>query len=163
MNVNPLLPEFLRVAYGCMACDGEIAPVEVTCLRSIAIQMGQPAKLVDADLLAVREEFVADAQGMISRARKKLLSRGMYVDDSALLLDLLIQLVEADGVIRPNETRYIRDLVEDLDLDRKALRIMHPEWQSYLSDSILGEERREWPFADAADSLPDINLHPSSE
>ena len=146
-----------------MACDGEIAPAEVSCLRSIAIQMGQPAKQVDADLLSVRKEFVADAHGMVNRARDKLLLTGVSEQDSALLLDLLIQLVEADEVIRPNETRYIRDLVNDFDLDREALKALHPEWQSYLAEGIHVVRRREWPFADASASLLDINLNPCSE
>lgn len=146
-----------------MACDGEIAPAEVSCLRSIAIQMGQPAKQVDADLLSVREEFVADAHGMVRRARDKLLSTEFSEQDSALLLDLLIQLVEADEVIQPNEIRYIRDLVNDFDLDREALKALHPEWQSYLAEGIRAAGRHEWPFADASASMPDINLNPRSE
>ena len=163
MNVHPLLPEFLQIAYGCMACDGEIAAAEVSCLRSIAIQMGQPVKQVDAGLQAVHERFVADAHGMVDRARNKLLSQGMSAQDSVLLLDLLIQLVEADGVIQPNEVRYIRDIVNGLDLDREALSAMHPEWQSYLAQGFHIQRRREWPFEDAFATLQDITLNPRPE
>ena len=101
--------------------------------------------------------------GMVNRARDKLLLREVSVQDSVLLLDLLIQLVEADGVIRPNEIRYIRDLVNDLDMNREALGALHPEWQSYLAEGVYVMERRAWPFADASALLQDINLNPRPE
>ena len=163
MRAHPLLHEYLRIAYGCMACDGEIAPSEVSCLRSITIQMGQPPRDVDSDLDAIRLEFVNDAAGMVNRAKDKLISEGLSHRDGTLLLDLLVQLVEADGTVRPSESRYIRELVRDVGLDREALREEHPEWRSYVAEGILAVERDEWPFADALASLPDTALDPSSE
>ena len=163
MKSHQFLPECLRVAYGCMACDGEIAASEVSCLRSIAIQMGQPAEEVDADLNTIRAEFVKDAADMVSRAKGKLMDEGLSHRDATLLLDLLVQLVEADGTVRPNESRYIRDLVKDLGVDRVALREEHPEWRSYLAEGIRAVGGGAWPFADAFASLPDIIPNPSAE
>ncbi len=163
MRAHRLLPEYLRVAYGCMACDGEIAASEVSCLRSIAIQMGQPAEDVEADLHTIQMEFVKDAEGMVCRAKDKLTSEGLNHRDGALLLDLLVQLVEADETVQPNESRYVRDLVRDIGLDRVALREEHPEWRSYLAEGIRAAEGEEWPFADALASLPDTIPNPSSE
>ncbi|MDE2835817.1 MAG: TerB family tellurite resistance protein [Bacteroidota bacterium] len=156
--VHPLLQEFLRIAYGCMACDGEIDASEVSCLRSIAIQMGQPVRQVDADLRTVREEFAEDAHRMVDRAKGRLLSVKMSEPDSELFLDILIQLVEADGVVHINEIRYVRDLVYEFKMDHQALKERHPEWQPYLAEGIRASARSEWPFADAAASSPDIRL-----
>ena len=163
MSAHRLLPEYLRVAYGCMACDGEIALSEVSCLRSIAIQMGQPSEDVDADLQTIQLEFVKDAEGMVRLAKDKLVSEGLNHRDGALLLELLVQLVEADETVQPSESRYIRSLVRDLCLDRVALRKEHPEWRSYLAEGIRPVELDKWPFADALASLPDTTPNPSSE
>lgn len=157
------LPEYLRIAYGCMACDGEIDPSEVSCLRSIAIQMGQPAQEVDADLNTIRAEFVNDAPGVLSRAKSKLMAEGLSHRDGTLLVDLLVQLVEADGTVRPNEGRYIRDLVRDVGIDRVALREEHPEWRTYLAEGIHAVTGGAWAFAEAFASLPDINTKVPSE
>ena len=163
MRTHRLLQEYLRVAYGCMACDGEIAASEVSCLRSIAIQMGQPAEEVDTDLHAIQMEFVKDATGMLCRAKDKLMSERLNHGDSTLLLELLVQLVEADGTVQPNESRYIRDLVREIGLDRVVLREEHPEWRSYLAEGIHAVKGDEWPFADALASLLDTTPNPSSE
>ena len=163
MRTHRLLLEYLRVAYGCMACDGEIAASEVSCLRSISIQMGQPAEEVDADLHAIQMEFVKDPMGMVCRAKDKLISEGLSHRDGALLLELLVQLVEADGIVQPNESRYIRDLVRDIGLDRVVLREEHPEWRSYLAEGIHAVKGDKWPFADALASLRDTTPNLSSE
>ena len=163
MSAHRLLPEYLRVAYGCIACDGEIAASEVSCLRSIAIQMGQPAEDVDADLQTIQLEFVKDAEGMVCQAKNKLLSEGLNHRDGTLLLELLVQLVEADETVQPNESRYVRSLVRDIGLDRVALREEHPEWRSYLAEGIRTVEGDKWPFADALASLPDTTPNPQSE
>ena len=158
MKVNPLFPEFLRIAYGCMACDGEIVKAEVSCLRSIAVQMGHPTEQVNDELETFQREFVADAHGIDSTVRRTLSSMELSVQDSELLLEMLVQLVEADGVIQPNEMRYIRGIVDELDLDRQTLRDLHPEWKDYLVEDIRATESIEWPFADASKLISDIGL-----
>ena len=138
MSAHPLLPQYLRVAYGCMACDGDIAPAEVSCLRSIAVQMGQPATEVEAALKSIGKAFAADSAGTVGRALKELRESKLSGEDSALLLDILVQLVEADGTIRHSEAHFIRELVERLALDREALRRAHPEWRTYLVEGFRG-------------------------
>jgi len=125
--------------------------------------MGQPADDVDADLHTIQMEFVEDAEGMVCRAKDKLMSAGLSHRDGALLLELLVQLVEADETVQANESRYIRNLVRDVGLDRVALRKEHPEWRSYLAEGIRTVEGDAWPFADALASLLDTTSNPSSE
>ena len=136
MTTHPLLPHFLRIAYECMGCDGEIADSEISCLRSVAVQMGQPVERVDESLDTVRVEFSADASGTGTRARNELQDAGLSTEDATLLLDLLVQMVEADGKVHLAESRYIRDLIDGLGLDRAALRRERPEWRSYLVEDI---------------------------
>ena len=146
-----------------MASDGEIADVEVSCLRSIAIQLGQPVNDVDTDLSLVRGEFDSDARDLIAQSKKALRTHGMAVRDSVLLLDILVQIVEADGVVQPNETRFIRKIVSDLELDREALRALHPEWATYLAEGILLPEDRIRTFSDTLASQLKIIKKPLSE
>lgn len=165
MSAHPLLPHYLRVAYGCIACDGDIDASEVSCLRSIAVQMGQPVDEVDATLLAVREEFSKDSRGMVEQASNQLQSTGLQHGDALLLLDMLVQLVEADGAIRPNETQFVRDLVYSLALDRARLREEHPEWRPYLAEVLRPSADASWAKALAGDfgELPEITLEKPSK
>lgn len=165
MSAHPLLPHYLRVAYGCIACDGEVDASEVSCLRSIAVQMGQPVDEVDATLLAVREEFSKDARGVVNNARDRLLSAGLRHSDALLLLEMLVQLVEADGTIRPNETQFVRDLAHSLALDRARLREEHPEWRPYLAEVLRPGADTSWAKALAGDlgELPEITLEKPSK
>lgn len=160
MSAHPLLAHYLRVAYGCMACDGDIDPVEISCLRSIAVQMGQPVTEVDATLAVIGEEFANDARGMADNARNRLRRTELRHDDALLLLDMLVQLVEADGTIRPNETKFVRDLVHALALDRATLREEHPEWRPYLAEVLRPVADTGWAetLAGGFGDLGDIHL-----
>ncbi|MDE2654906.1 MAG: TerB family tellurite resistance protein [Gemmatimonadota bacterium] len=165
MSAHPLLAHYLRVAYGCMACDGDIDPSEVSCLRSIAVQMGQPVAEVDATLTSIHDEFSEDSRGMVEQAWNQLQSTGLQHGDALLLLDMLVQLVEADGEIRPNETQFVRDLVHSLALDRARLREEHPEWRPYLAEVLRPGPDASWTKALAGDfgELPEITLEKPSK
>ena len=167
MSAHPLLPQYLRVAYGCMACDGDIAPTEVSCLRSIAVQMGQPGAEVEAALKRISNAFAADPAGTVGRAMEELRESRLSQEDAALLLDILVQLVEADGTIRHREAHFIRDLVRRLDLDRDALRRTNPEWRTYLVDGfgVVREAGASYVgrFVDTIGDLPELAPKPPPE
>lgn len=158
MTPHPLLPHFLRIAYECMGCDGEIADSEVSCLRSVAVQLGQPVEQVDGSLETIRAEFSTDATDPGTCARDQLCDAGMAIEDMMLLLDLLVQMVEADGKLHLAESRYIRDLIDGLGLDRDALRREHPEWRTYLVENIRVPTEGEWtrPVDPDAFELPEL-------
>jgi len=160
MIPHPLLPHFLRIAYECMGCDGEIADSEISCLRSVAVQLGQPVEQVDGSLETIRAEFSTDASSPGTRARNLLRDADMAIEDAMLLLDLLVQMVEADGKVHLAESRYIRDLIDGLGLDRAALRRERPEWRSYLVEGF-GVVREVGPpyagrLADTIGDLPEL-------
>lgn len=136
MNAHPFLAEYLRIAYGCIACDGDIDASEVSCLRSIAVQMGQPVEEVDSALWSVQSEFSDDPLSMVEEAKKEFREKGLTYEDASVLVDMLVQLVEADGAIRANESHYVRDLVHALALDRSRLKEDHPEWREYLGSDL---------------------------
>lgn len=158
MTTHPLLPHFLRIAYECMGCDGEIADSEISCLRSVAVQLGQPVEQVDGSLETIRAEFATDATGTGTGARDQLYDAGMAIEDAMLLLDLLVQIVEADGKLHLAESRYIRDLIDGLGLDRDTLRRERPEWRTYLVENIRVPTEKEWtrPVGPDAFELPEL-------
>ena len=158
MTPHPLLPHFLRIAVECMECDGEIADSEVSCLRSVAVQLGQPVEQVDGSLEIIRGEFSTDAMRTGARARNQLHDAGLAIEDAILLLDLLVQMVEADGKLHVAESRYIRDLIDELGLDRAALRQERPEWRAYLVENIRVPAEKEWtrPVGPDAFELPEL-------
>ncbi len=132
MDTHPFLAQFFRVAYGCMACDGDIGESEIACLRSIAVQMNQPVAKIDAELATIRGEFSRDPVAMVDESKRALCDGKMSYADGVILLDMLVQLVEADGDIRVSESQYVRNAVVDLALDRSRLAREHPEWREYL-------------------------------
>ena len=160
MTPHPLLSHFLQIAYECMGCDGEIVDSEVSCLRSVAVQLGQPVEQVDGSLKTIRAEFSADATGTGTRARNELHDAGLAIEDALVLLDLLVQMVEADGKVHVAENRYIRDIVDGLGLDRAALRQERPEWRSYLVENIRvpTENERTRPVGPDAFEFPELSV-----
>ncbi len=156
MNTHRFLDQYLSIAWGCMACDGDIADSEVSCLRSIAVQFGQPVGAVDPALSSANARFAGDAAGSVGRAVSELRQAELSSDDSELLLDMLVQLAEADGVVRASERRFVREVVADLGLDRAALRRAHPEWSAYLAPTLVDRSGRRW-LTDVVRKMPDLS------
>ena len=68
MNTPRHFKDILRISYGCMACDGDIDPDEVVCLRSIGVQMGIPVEEVDAGVRLVVSRMLCElAQAPVGR------------------------------------------------------------------------------------------------
>ena len=141
MDTHPFFPQYLRLAWGCITCDGDVAEAEVSCLRSIAVQMGQPLEEVKGTIDNIRTEFATDPRGMIEDAKRRLMGEGLDFDESVLLMDMLVQLVEADSEIQASESEYVRQVVDDLGLDRGALSAEYPEWRTYLVEGYRVRER----------------------
>ena len=136
MNTPRHFKDILRISYGCIACDGDIDPDEVVCLRSIGVQMGVPVAEVDAGIESVKSEFLEDPMGMMAQAKQAVRAAGLSSEEVEQLMDVLVQLVEADGEIHVNEMLFVQHLVDDLKLDRAALSESHPEWRDYLAPTI---------------------------
>jgi uncharacterized tellurite resistance protein B-like protein len=151
MNTPRHFKDILRLSYGCIACDGYIDPEEVICLRSIGVQMSIPVEEVDAGINAVKSEFGKDAMGMLVEAKQGIKGAGLNAEEVDQLMDVLVQLVEADGEIHVNEMLFVQHLVDDLDLDREALAESHPEWRDYLATSIKDSASLDSLFSDAFD------------
>lgn len=156
MSAHRFLDQYLDIAWGCMACDGDIADSEVSCLRSIAVQFGQSVEAVDPALSAARTRFAQDAAGSVGRAVAGLRRAELSSGDAELLVDMLVQLAEADGIVRGSERRFIRETVEDLGLDRSALRSSRPEWSRYLAPTLVDRSGRRW-LSEVVRQMPDIS------
>lgn len=160
MSEHEFLNQYLVVAFGCMACDGEIADAEVDCLRSIAIQLGHSAEAVDPALSEVGAEFAADPSGTVRHATTELASASLGSDDAALLMRILVQIAEADGTVHHNERRFIQETVGELGLDRTSLEASHPEWALYLAPTLrVGDATGGDPhwLKRAVEEIPDVS------
>jgi len=160
LSAYEFLNQYLVIAFGCMACDGEIADAEVDCVRSIAIQLGHSAEAVDPALSEVGAEFAADPSGTVRNATAELASAGLGPDDAALLMRILVEIAEADGTVHPNERRFIQETVGHLGLDRVSLEASHPEWALYLAPTLrVGDATGEEPhwLKKAVEEIPDVS------
>jgi len=160
VSEHEFLDQYLRIAFGCMACDGEIADAEVDCLRSIAIQLGHSAEAVDRALSEVGAEFASDPSGTVGHATTELAGASLGSDDAALLMRILVQIAEADGTVHPNERRFIQETVGKLGLDRNSLEANHPEWALYLAPTLrVGDATGGDPhwLKRAVEEIPDVS------
>lgn len=57
------------------------------------------------------------------------------------LMDLLVQIVEADGKIHAHETLFVQHIASSLGLDGKALQQAHPEWRAYLAPTLYRSQQ----------------------
>lgn len=151
MNTPRHFKDILRVSYGCIACDGDIDANEVLCLRSIGVQMLIPVEEVDAGIESVKSEFAEDPMGMMVEAKQAIRAAELSLEEIEQLMDVLIQLVEADGEIHVNELLFVQHLVADLKFDRAALAESHPEWRDYLAPTIQDAASLDSLFSDAFD------------
>lgn len=145
METNEL---YLKTAFCCMACDGDIAGEEVALLKKTAAN----ENIFDGlDIQAKLNEYVADInkQGRLFLNNYIDEVKNAELDDSAALqlVKIAIDTIEADNQIEYSEVSFFKRVRKNLTIsDEKILEAM-PDKEDYLLPDIEEEEEFDWNAA----------------
>lgn len=126
----------LDLAFGCIASDGEVAAVELDCLKSICIQRGVAAEDYHASLLKTQQKFQKDMTSLYDAVVSELGEMRNDFDRQLDIMEILIELVVSDGVVDQGELSFLRFVILAGRWDANALRQAKPEWAQYIQDGF---------------------------
>lgn len=154
MELNEL---YLKTAFCCMACDGNIADEEVALLKK-----------------TVAEENVydgLDVQEKINEYVEAINSQGsMFLDDfvvevkdaelddesSLQLVKIAIDTIESDNEIRYSEVSFFKRIRKSLSITDESILKAMPDKEDFLLPDVEIEEGFDWSFDFNSIQLSDI-------
>lgn len=135
----------LKTAFCCMACDGDIAPEEISTLNEFALN-SQSFKDIDIQntingyVIAINDKKGSFLTEYLSEVKNANLD-----DDSSLrLVDIAIKMIEADNVIEYSEVSFFKRIRNNLNISDDILYEKMPDKEDYFLPDIKRPEELEW-------------------
>lgn len=131
----------LKTAFCCMACDGNIVSEEIENMRSFAQNL-----LNDTD--ADADTYINDCLESLRNAPAEFISsylhelRSMELNDSESLevINLAIQIIEADNEIAYVEVKFFKQIRACLKISDDVILSARPEIEDYLLPDVISNE-----------------------
>ena len=132
---------YLKTAFCCMACDGEIAAEEISEIRQMPIFAG-------LDLKQMLDNFVAklktEGHHFLHNYLNEIKMASLSEDEECKLASVAIQTIEADQAVEYNEVAFFKKIRRRLRTSDERLLEIIPE------DSIM-PDREDYLLPDISD------------
>lgn len=139
METNEL---YLKTLFCCSACDGDIAPEEISLVKSLSIN-DETFEGIDVEntlnsyVEKINEQGKIFLKDYISEVSNATLSD----DEQVKLVELAIKMIEADNQILYSEVKFFKKIRNRLSVpDEKILEVL-PNSEDYLLPDISAEDK----------------------
>lgn len=122
----------IKVLFGCMAVDGDIAIEEQAELKRICLMETDYSEQQVVEMIKQLSDTLSSDSAMINTLLKDLSGYSLSEDLQVVLLESLIQMVLADGVIQYEEIVYFARVCEVLSIPRELVAEVFPERVEWL-------------------------------
>lgn len=135
METNEL---YLKTAFCCMACDGEIAEEEIRLLKEFA---NNSSLFKGLEINEKLNEFVsqinATGQSFLTQFINELQEKSFDEEEELALIKIAIKTIEADNEIQYSEIKFFKRIRGCLNIsDEKILKEL-PDKEDYLLPDIV--------------------------
>lgn len=136
---------FLKTAFSCMACDGEIANEEISLVKSLA----EKTSLFEGiDVESVLNSFIHE----INKKGKVFLvdylaeikTAEFTKSEELTLLDLAFKTINSDNIIEYSEVKFFKKIRTRLDITDDEIIETYPEMEDFIQPDIQIFEDPEW-------------------
>ena len=131
----------VELLFHCMACDGEIAHSEQEVLYKICLM---ETELRTEEIESYIQELVkalTERRGTLDVFLKKLAGVHLEEAQQVFLLESLIQMILADGVLQHEEVAYFNRVCQALSVPRELVRDNFPDYEDWLDmEASLSDE-----------------------
>ena len=132
---------YLKTAFCCMACDGDIAPEEVNLIKDF---VKTSSLFENLEVERMLNEYIAsiNATGIsfLNSYIKELINENLTSEQELQIVKIAIAMIEADNEILYSEVKFFKRIRQCLSIsDEEILREL-PDKEDYLLPDILQEE-----------------------
>jgi uncharacterized tellurite resistance protein B-like protein len=143
MEMNEI---YLKTAFCCMACDGDIANEEVLMLKRYISDHGDKFKGIDVESLL--NSYVEGINTMGERFLKNYLAEiaecNLSEEEQLNVISLAINIIEADEKIEYSEIAFFKKIRLKLSISDDKILSQLPEKEDYLLPDIIDDNPFEW-------------------
>lgn len=128
---------YLLTAFVCSACDGDIAPREITLLKNWTDKSGLFGGI---DVESKLNEYVESINKYGSRFIKEFLllleSKDFTHEEQLEIIRIAIEMIEADGLILYSEVKFFKKLRSCMSISDEDILNVLPDKEDYLLPDI---------------------------
>ncbi len=154
MALNEL---YLRTAFCCMACDGEIADEEVALLNKLALT---EQVFGDLDIQMSINNYIESINklGMVFLEEYLVDVKNANLDDtdSLQLVKIAIDTIEADNQVEYSEVSFFKRIRKQLSIKDEVILEAMPDKEDYLLPDVETEDIFDWSFSFQSIQLPEL-------
>lgn len=154
MALNEL---YLRTAFCCMACDGEIADEEVALLNKLALT---EQVFGDLDIQISINNYIESINKLGKVFLEEYLEdvRNACLDDSSSLqlVKIAIDTIEADNQVEYSEVSFFKRIRKQLSIKDEVILEAMPDKEDYLFPDVETEDIFDWSFSFQSIQLPEL-------
>lgn len=137
---------YLKTAFCCMACDGDIANEEVLTLKKYISNHSKKFDGVDVDSLL--NSYVEGINSMGEQFLKNYLAEitelDLSEDEQLNVISLAINIIEADNKIEYSEIAFFKKIRLKLSISDDKILSQLPGKEDYLLPDIIDDSPFEW-------------------
>lgn len=113
---------YLKTAFCCMACDGEIAPEEMEKIKTLPHFKGMDLQQLLSDYMS---QLKAEGNGFLKDYLYEVKSANLTEDEECELASIAVQTIEVDKAIEYNEIAFFKKIRKRLNApDEKLLTVI---------------------------------------
>lgn len=128
----------VKVAFACMACDGEIDAAEIDCIQQVFANNDSIKKESLLALLnELRGQLNLDSKVFFNTLFVELSNVVLSESDELELINVAIKIIEADNVIDYSEVKLLKKIRSYLKISDKALLNAMPDKEDYIASDVV--------------------------
>ena len=136
---------YLKTAFACMACDGDIATEEITLIRELTEKSDL---FLNIDVESKLNDYVTqiNKQGweFLSNYLSDVANLELSENEEMEIIKIAIQTIEADRKIEYSEISFFKKIRQRLNLSDETILFVFPEKEDYLLPDIRIPENLNW-------------------
>jgi uncharacterized tellurite resistance protein B-like protein len=135
MKANEFQKFLFKGAVFAMACDGDIDESEIKEIELIAENeiyfMGFDYKIpMKEEIKLIKSGGKNAINGFLTQLSKTDLKEKQEI----ILIEVLVRVIEADGIIDPNEVKFIQLILSKLNIEKETIITLFPKQINWLID-----------------------------
>lgn len=136
---------YLKTMFCCMACDGDIADEEVALVRK-TVEGNELFAGLDVEKLInlYVEEINRLGSTFLRRYIHELKAETLTEEEQLRIVDLAVEMIEADNVIEYAEVKFFKKIRRGLTLTDEQILAHHPDKEDWLLPDLIVSEEIEW-------------------
>lgn len=136
---------YLRTAFACMACDGDIAVEEIALVKKMAEQSNLFSSIdVENKLNEYVNQINKQGRSFLSTYLSDLANAGLTEKEEFEIVRIAIKTIEADNRIEYSEISFFKKIRQRLNLSDETILSEFPDKEDYLLPDIKMPDEMNW-------------------